>query len=230
MSVAAGTGLYLLWFGVHYWRSDTAWPSDPVKAVLTGKPIPVPNRPGIDLGAFLNEAGTPVSAPGGPLSPGGVSGQFAQVGRSALVEVATKYVGTGYQWGGRADAPGHWDCSSFVSYCLHEAGQPLPGGRWGDPGYPPNSHGPTTGTYLLYGTPVNRTDLQPGDLVVWPTHMGIVVDATRIVAARSTSEGTGYSGIDATSASLHEVPQYRRPPGTAATVPPGPSTNRNHPV
>lgn len=37
-------GAYLTWFGVHYWRSDTAWPSDPVKAVLTGKPIPVPDR------------------------------------------------------------------------------------------------------------------------------------------------------------------------------------------
>lgn len=39
-----GLGAYLAWFGVHYWRSDTAWPSDPVKAVLTGKPIPVPDR------------------------------------------------------------------------------------------------------------------------------------------------------------------------------------------
>jgi hypothetical protein len=37
-------GAYLTWFGVHYWRSDTAWPSDPLKAVLTGKPIPVPDR------------------------------------------------------------------------------------------------------------------------------------------------------------------------------------------
>jgi hypothetical protein len=37
-------GMYLAWFGVHYWRSDTAWPSDPIKAVLTGKPIPVPDR------------------------------------------------------------------------------------------------------------------------------------------------------------------------------------------
>jgi len=37
-------GAYLAWFAVHYWRTDTAWPSDPVKAVLTGKPIPAPDR------------------------------------------------------------------------------------------------------------------------------------------------------------------------------------------
>ncbi len=35
-----GVGLYLAWFGVHYWRTDVKWPSDPVKAVLTGKPLP----------------------------------------------------------------------------------------------------------------------------------------------------------------------------------------------
>ena len=39
-----GVGAYLTWFGVHYWRSNTTWPSDPVKAVLTGKPIPEPDR------------------------------------------------------------------------------------------------------------------------------------------------------------------------------------------
>lgn len=35
-----GTGMYLAWFGVHYWRSDVKWPTDPVKAVLQGKPLP----------------------------------------------------------------------------------------------------------------------------------------------------------------------------------------------
>lgn len=38
-------GIYLAWFAVHYWRRRNAngyllWPSDPIKAVLQGKPIP----------------------------------------------------------------------------------------------------------------------------------------------------------------------------------------------
>jgi hypothetical protein len=37
-----GTGAYLAWFGVHYWRSDTKWPTDPVKSVLRGQPAPKP--------------------------------------------------------------------------------------------------------------------------------------------------------------------------------------------
>ncbi len=35
-----GTGMYLAWFGVHYWRSDVKWPTDPVKALLQGKSLP----------------------------------------------------------------------------------------------------------------------------------------------------------------------------------------------
>lgn len=37
-------GGYLCWFGVHYWRSDTPYPTDPLKAVLTGKAIPTSDR------------------------------------------------------------------------------------------------------------------------------------------------------------------------------------------
>lgn len=40
--ILLGTGLYLAWFGVHYFKhtradGSTLWPSDPIKAVLQGK-------------------------------------------------------------------------------------------------------------------------------------------------------------------------------------------------
>lgn len=41
-------GAYLSWFAVHYWRSDTKWPTDPLKAVLTGKPIPEADRGSVE--------------------------------------------------------------------------------------------------------------------------------------------------------------------------------------
>lgn len=37
-----GSGMYLAWFGIHYWKSDVKWPTDPVKAVLQGKQLPPP--------------------------------------------------------------------------------------------------------------------------------------------------------------------------------------------
>lgn len=43
------TGAYLAWFGVHYWRADPGWPSEPVKAVLTGKPLPEAHKSGAAL-------------------------------------------------------------------------------------------------------------------------------------------------------------------------------------
>jgi hypothetical protein len=37
-----GTGAYLMWFAVHYWRGkgDLVWPSTPLKSVLQGKGLP----------------------------------------------------------------------------------------------------------------------------------------------------------------------------------------------
>ena len=73
-------GAYLTWFGVHYWRSESpAWPSDPIKAVLTGKPIPAPHKsgaallktsvvqPGQEIGRIAGQVGA-TGAPAGTLS------------------------------------------------------------------------------------------------------------------------------------------------------------------
>ena len=38
-------GAYLAWFGVHYWRQDLKWPSDPIKAALQGKGLPASSPP-----------------------------------------------------------------------------------------------------------------------------------------------------------------------------------------
>ena len=35
-----GAGVYLAWFGIHYWRSDIKYPTDPIKDILTGKGLP----------------------------------------------------------------------------------------------------------------------------------------------------------------------------------------------
>jgi hypothetical protein len=61
-------GAYLAWFAVHYWRSDTAWPTDPLKAVLTGQPIPVPDR-STDEAALQGIVSGAQSSPGSSPSP-----------------------------------------------------------------------------------------------------------------------------------------------------------------
>lgn len=64
-------GGYLAWFGIHYWRRDVTWPTDPIKAVLQGKPIPAPGSKPQAEGALLTadvQAFTSASpsGPGGP--------------------------------------------------------------------------------------------------------------------------------------------------------------------
>jgi len=190
--VLIGAGFYLAWFAIHYWGSDTKYPTDPVKAVLTGKPLPRPAgqtsaasvAAAVETQAQATAGGT--SAPGGsPTSTG-----------SAIADDALKYVGAGYVWGGPADVPGQWDCSSFVSYVLgNDLRMALPGGgHFGDAGYPPGSHGPTTLNYLLYGTPVNLGEALPGDLVVSTVHMGIVTGGGKMVSAQDPQLGVGVAG------------------------------------
>jgi len=209
-------GGYLVWFGVHYWRSDVKWPTDPIKAVLTGKPLPDPANTSdagtvVTYGKLLTPPGSEASAGSSAASAVGESGIPGGAQESKISADALRYVGAGYQYGGNASAIGQWDCSSFVSYVLgHDLGLPLPGGKWGDPGFPPHAHGPTTLQYLVYGSALNRADVRPGDLVVWQTHMGIAISGSQIVAARTTATGTGTSSIDGVTSELGETPHFRR--------------------
>jgi cell wall-associated NlpC family hydrolase len=188
-------GGYLCWFGVHYWRSETAWPTDPLKAVLTGQPLPVPDR-SADEAAVQSI----VSAAQASKASGGVSTGPVGSGSATGDEIANKaldHIGAGYVYGGRADKPGNWDCSSYVSYVLgHDCGLPLPGGHWGDPGMPPHAHGPATTNYMMYGTPVASSQVKKGDLVVSSEHMGIVVADGTYISAKTPQAGTGLGRWD----------------------------------
>jgi len=68
-----GAGMYLAWFGVHYWRSDVKYPTDPVKAVLQGKALPAATQtPTADQAAVLaaakQEAAIAAASPAGAAS------------------------------------------------------------------------------------------------------------------------------------------------------------------
>jgi cell wall-associated NlpC family hydrolase len=187
-----GAGAYLAWFGVHYWDSTTKWPTDPLKAVLTGKPVPAPSgqQPAQSVATAVEaQDQTETGSPGAPGTEAGVSSTGSQIAADGL-----KYVGHGYVWGGPSNVSGGWDCSSFASYVLgHDLQIPIPGGSWADVTANGAEHGPTTDGYLLYGTPVNLGDELAGDLVVTSVHMGIVIGGGKMVSAQDPQLGTGIS-------------------------------------
>ena len=146
---------------------------------------------------------------------------------------ALRYQGQPYTYGGRADVPGDWDCSSFVSYVLgHDLGLALPGGgKYGDPGYPPNAHGPVVVGYARWKGAVTLPPGTPpssGDLCVWAGlgplgHIGIAVDGSHMISALNHVDGvvrTPISGYGPAGAPL----LYRRLTGLKGAVPVPPGT------
>jgi hypothetical protein len=65
-------GLYLMWFAVHYWRSSVKWPSDPLKAVLTGAPPPKAD-PAAPASAQISVA---AATEGAPITAGESNSQY----------------------------------------------------------------------------------------------------------------------------------------------------------
>lgn len=200
-------GGYFAWFGVHYWRQDLKWPSDPLKSVLTGKGVPAA-KPVPTVQAELASA---VSAHASGSNSSSNSSSSGSTTGSAIADAALKYQGQGYTYGGPADKPGNWDCSSFVSYVLgHDLHMPLPGGHWGDPGFPPHTHGPTTGSYLVFGSPISRGQVQAGDLIVWNDHIAIATSSSQAISAHDPLIGTTVVGIDSENAGHGGGAQFRR--------------------
>lgn len=115
-----------------------------------------------------------------------------------IADDALKYRGAGYVYGGTASRVGDWDCSSFVSYVLgHDLGLGLPGGRWGEPGFPPGSHGPVVTDYATWtgAATIPAASAQPGDLAVFvgtgtAGHIGIVTGQNQMCSALDSQQGT----------------------------------------
>jgi hypothetical protein len=75
-----GIGAYLAWFGVHYFEDQrpdgsTLWPTDPVKAALTGKSVQTSRSPSAaDISATAAVASNPATAGAAVGGPGVAAG------------------------------------------------------------------------------------------------------------------------------------------------------------
>ena len=122
---------------------------------------------------------------------------------SQIAADASRYAGLGYVYGGDASSPGNWDCSSFVSYVLgHDFNLGLPGnGRFGEPGYPPNSHGPVVVDYANWnGARTVAGPPQAGDLCCFvglgaSGHIGIARGPNQMISALDSIDGTKITPI-----------------------------------
>jgi cell wall-associated NlpC family hydrolase len=115
-----------------------------------------------------------ISPPSGGTAAGGV---LSSTG-NAIADAHLRHVGAPYRWAG-AD-PSGWDCSGFPSYVLHH-----------DLGYElPSDYHTVCMQFLVWKGAVRIAAAEPGALVVWPTHMGVAIDGTRMVSAVNPRRGT----------------------------------------
>ena len=118
-----------------------------------------------------------------------------------LTQWMADQVGHCYLYGGApgVNFGGCPDCSSFCNYGWGKvAGQAIPGYPAGT--YTGAEHGPSTLGWLAWqgegcGS-IPRDSARAGDLAVWPTHMGYVLNETQMVSAQDPANGVQISGID----------------------------------
>lgn len=136
------------------------------------KPKPAPPRPKAPAASrSQTRAPAPTAAPApAPAATQGAPAPASANG-SAIVEIASRYVGVPYLWGGTT--PSGFDCSGYTSYVYAQVGITLPR---------------TSSDQRNAGTVVSRANAQPGDLIWSPGHISIYAGGNQQVDAPKPGE------------------------------------------
>ena len=108
------------------------------------------------------------SAPAGGAS---VSTASTSTSGNAIVDAARTALGTPYAWG--ESSLSGMDCSGLVAYAYGQAGIDVPR---------------TSSQQAAAGQSISQSELQPGDLVVWPGHVAIYSGDGKIIDASGSKQ------------------------------------------
>ncbi|WP_350339516.1 C40 family peptidase [Pengzhenrongella frigida] len=145
---------------------DASWALDiPAITVIADPPPPPPPVRAAPAAASRSSARAALPAEAAPAAEIGAPAPASANG-SAIVEIASRYVGVPYLWGGTT--PDGFDCSGYTSYVYAQVGITLPR---------------TSSAQRTIGTVVSRADAQPGDLIWSPGHIAIYAGGDQQVDA-----------------------------------------------
>lgn len=156
--------------------------SDTLRGILKGS-LPAARPMQTNLAAAAARAAAGGGGASADFGPGVPTGDGAKIAAEAR-----HYLGRPYSFG--AAGPDSFDCSGLVTWVLHH-----------DLGYTlPDDHHTVTGQFYVWSgaTTVPRLSCQAGDLVCWPSHMGIATGQNTMIHAPGTGqvvkEGNIWSG------------------------------------
>ena len=118
---------------------------------------------------------------GADAAPADLSSLGSSLGMKALAMAKTK-LGKPYVWG--ADGPNAFDCSGLMKWAFEQVGKDLPR---------------SSSAQSQVGTPVSKSQLQPGDVVFFyspVSHVGIYAGDGKILHASEPGEPVKYSDMD----------------------------------
>lgn len=174
-----------------------------------------------------NAAPNPPSGGKGNPAPKPVRGKHkaasgGQVSGGAIVSDAKSYLGIPYKWAGYLPSTG-FDCSGFVNYILgFDLGLAIPTYPAGS--YTASSHGPVTQVWYIWtgATTVsnNGNDAQAGDLVCWPTHMGIATGKNTFINSPTTGSSVFIANINGFSSEPLRIRRLKSMSGIVTTANP----------
>lgn len=145
---------------------EIEWDSGDEMAAIAEPPPPPPEpepEPVVETASRSGGRAEMVSTPVHTVPP-------ARMG--SVVETAMQYLGYPYVWG--TAGPNTFDCSGFTSYIYGLHGISLSrssSAQWGA------------------GTPIPRSEIQPGDLMVKSGHVAIYIGNNQIIHASTPSTG-----------------------------------------
>ena len=112
-----------------------------------------------------------ISTTSAPAGGAAVSTASTSTSGNAIVDSARAALGTPYAWG--ESSLSGMDCSGLVAYAYGQAGIDVPR---------------TSSQQAAAGQSISQSELQPGDLVVWPGHIAIYSGDGKIIDASGSKQ------------------------------------------
>ena len=169
-------GINNQWFKVIYGNSIGYIRSDYVQLTQ----IPYENRDSSNPPLFFRKGKSTGVTP----SASALNGEYTSATAQKIISTARQYIGVPYLWGGTT--PNGFDCSGFVQYVFKHNGITLPR---------------TSKEQYTVGSWINKSNLQPGDLVFFNTdgsgvsHLGIYIGSGQFIHS-SSSKGVTISELN----------------------------------